>query len=76
MNVRIIFKKISGRDYLQFGHWHILDEQLKDKLCAVLLNNFKPCRIALRNKNETEQAYHMKYLVYARQKEKSMQMQT
>ena len=58
-------KMIFGGNYLQFRLWHILDEQLKDKLCAVLLNNFKPCRIAPRNKNKTEQAYHMKYLVYA-----------
>ena len=58
MNVRIIFKKISRRDYLQFRLWHILDELLKNKLCAVLLNNFKPCRFAPRVKNDTEQAYH------------------
>ena len=59
---------IFGRNYLQFGLWHILDEQSKDKLCAVLLNNFKPCRFAPRVKNETEQAYHKIYLVYAKQK--------
>ena len=61
-------KAIFGRDYPQFGLWHILDEQLKDKLCAMLLNNFKSYRIAPRNKNETEQAYHKIYLVYAWQK--------
>ena len=61
-------KMIFGRNYLQFGLWHILDVQSKDKLCVVLLNNFKPYRIAARNKNEMEQAYHMRYLVYAWQK--------
>ena len=58
-------KMIFGGIYLQFGLWHILDEQLEDKLCAVLLNNFKSCRFAPRVKNETEQAYHKIYLVYA-----------
>ena len=29
---------------------------------------FKPCRFAPRVKNETEQAYHKIYLVYARHK--------
>ena len=29
---------------------------------------FKPCRFAPRVKSETEQTYHMIYLVYARQK--------
>ena len=59
---------IFGRNYLQFRLWHILNEQSKDKLCAVLLNNLKPRRFAPRVKNETEQAYHMNYLVYAYQK--------
>ena len=29
---------------------------------------FKPCRFSPRVKNETDQAYHKIYLVYARQK--------
>ena len=58
-------KAIFRRNYLQFRLWHILDEQLKDKLCVVLLNNFKPCRFASRVKNKTEQAYHKIFLVYA-----------
>ena len=58
-------KAIFWRNYLQFRLWHILDEQSKDKLCALLLNNFKPYRFALRVKNEIELAYHKIYLVYA-----------
>ena len=37
----------------------------------MLLNNFKPYRFAPRIKNETEQAYHKIYLVYAWQKIKA-----
>ena len=47
---------------MDFGTY--LMNKMKDKLCVVLLNNFKP-RFAPRVKNETEQAYHKIYLVYA-----------
>ena len=68
-------KVIFRRNYLQFGLWHVLDEQSKDKLCDVLLNNFKPCRFAPRVKNETEQAYHKDIPSVCMTKDISMQMQ-
>ena len=65
MNVRVIFEGDIREKLSKIILWHILDEQSKDKLCVVLLKNFKPCRFAPRIKNETEQAYHKIYLVYA-----------
>ena len=58
---------IFGRDYLQFGIWHVLDEQLLKQAMCRAPKQFKPCRFAPRVKSETEQAYHKIYLVYARQ---------
>ena len=70
MNMRVIFEGDIREKLSTIWTWHILDEQLKKihVLCDVLLNNFKPCRFAPRVKNETEQAYHKIYLVYACQK--------
>ena len=64
MNVRVIFED-DIREKL-FTIWtlaHIRRTIEGQAMCRA--PNFKPCRFAPRVKNETEQAYHMIYLVYA-----------
>ena len=58
-------KWYSGEIIYNLDFWHILDEQLKDKLCAVLLNNLNHVGLLQVLRMKTEQAYHKIYLVYA-----------
>jgi hypothetical protein len=64
MNVRIIFKNdIWGKLSIIWILAHIRQTIVKRAMCRAP-KQFKPCRFTSRVKSETEQAYHMKYLVY------------